>query len=303
MKYALAMHDKTRFAALLDAGRPIVIDGGLATQLEAQGCDINNPLWSASMIQTDPLQIVAAHRVYLDAGAQIIISASYQSTDPELVAGAAHLAMRARDEYVADNRGVEAPLVAGSVGPYGAVRSDGSEYTGEYDKDRAGLLKFHEARIAQLDASGVDILACETIPSIDEASALSELLLGVATPAWVSFSCRDDARISDGTSIEVAVGLFQDHPNVRAIGVNCTAPQHIESLIARIRGALPEMPILVYPNSGEKFDAVSKTWSGTTTTEDWVAAAKAWRAAGASIVGGCCRSTPDHVAALSKDTA
>lgn len=294
------MHDKTRFTELLDAGGPIVIDGGLATQLEAQGCDLSNPLWSASMIQSDPLQIVAAHRIYLDAGAQIIISASYQTVDPNLVAGAAHLALRARDEFVADNPSAVFPLVAASVGPYGAVRSDGSEYTGEYDKDRAGLVAFHEARIAQLDTSAVDILACETIPSIDEASALSELLIEVATPAWVSFSCRDDARISDGTSIEIAAQLFQDHPNVKAIGVNCTAPQHIESLIAKIRAALPDMPILVYPNSGEKFDAASKTWSGTTTTDDWMAAAKVWRSAGARIVGGCCRTTPEHVAAISK---
>jgi len=277
-----------------------VIDGGLATQLEAQGCDLSNPLWSASMIQSDPLQIVAAHRIYLDAGAQIIISASYQTVDPNLVAGAAHLALRARDEFVADNPSAVFPLVAASVGPYGAVRSDGSEYTGEYDKDRAGLVAFHEARIAQLDTSAVDILACETIPSIDEASALSELLIEVATPAWVSFSCRDDARISDGTSIEIAAQLFQDHPNVKAIGVNCTAPQHIEALIARIRVALPDMPVLVYPNSGEKFDAVRKTWSGTTTADDWVTAAAVWRAAGASIVGGCCRTTPEHVAAICK---
>jgi len=294
------MHDKTRFTELLDAGGPIVIDGGLATQLEAQGCDLSNPLWSASMIQSDPLQIVAAHRIYLDAGAQIIISASYQTVDPNLVAGAAHLALRARDEFVADNPSAVFPLVAASVGPYGAVRSDGSEYTGEYDKDRAGLVAFHEARIAQLDTSAVDILACETIPSIDEASALSELLIEVATPAWVSFSCRDDARISDGTSIEIAAQLFQDHPNVKAIGVNCTAPQHIEALIARIRVALPDMPVLVYPNSGEKFDAVRKTWSGTTTADDWVTAAAVWRAAGASIVGGCCRTTPEHVAAICK---
>lgn len=277
-----------------------MIDGGLATQLEAQGCDLSNPLWSASMIQSDPLQIVAAHRIYLDAGAQIIISASYQTVDPNLVAGAAHLALRARDEFVADNPSAVFPLVAASVGPYGAVRSDGSEYTGEYDKDRAGLVAFHEARIAQLDTSAVDILACETIPSIDEASALSELLIEVATPAWVSFSCRDDARISDGTSIEIAAQLFQDHPNVKAIGVNCTAPQHIEALIARIRVALPDMPVLVYPNSGEKFDAVRKTWSGTTTADDWVTAAAVWRAAGASIVGGCCRTTPEHVAAICK---
>ena len=294
------MYDKTRFAALLKSGRPIVIDGGLATQLEAQGCDISNPLWSASMIQSDPLQIVDAHRQYLDAGAQIIISASYQTTDPELVAGAAHLALRARAEFAAANPDVDPPLVAASIGPYGAVRSDGSEYTGEYDKDRAGLLQFHEPRIAQMDSSAVDILACETIPSLDEASALAELLLGVVTPAWVSFSCRDEARICDGTSVEVAAQLFQDHPKVKAIGVNCTAPQHIEGLVARIAATLPEMPVLVYPNSGESFDAVSKTWSGTTTAEDWTTSADKWRAAGARIVGGCCRTTPEHIGALRK---
>ena len=82
--------------------------------------------------------------------------------------------------------------------------------------------------------------------------------------------------------------------------VNCTAPQHIEGLIARIAKTLPEMPILVYPNSGESFDAVSKTWSGTTTAEDWTASADKWRAAGARIVGGCCRTTPEHIGALRK---
>jgi homocysteine S-methyltransferase len=289
---------KSAFEQILAANRPIVIDGGLATQLEAQGCDINNPLWSASIITQDPQAIVDAHRAYLDAGAEIIISASYQAIDPELIAGAVNLAVQARDEFVRDNPDTITPLVAGSIGPYGAVLSDGSEYTGDYGVSSAELFDFHRSRIAQLDTGAADILACETIPSYDEAIALRDLLADASSPAWISFSCRDGACINDGTTIETAVELFRDHPSVRAIGVNCSGPQHIASLIRRIRVALPEMPILVYPNSGELFNANDKTWSGTTTASDWVPAAQEWLAAGATLVGGCCRTGPEHIQAI-----
>jgi homocysteine S-methyltransferase len=286
------------FDKILAAKRPIVIDGGLATQLEAQGCDINNPMWSASIIVENPQAIVDAHRAFLDAGAEIIISASYQTVDPELVAGAVNLAVQARDEFVRDNPDAIAPLVAGSIGPYGAVLSDGSEYTGDYGVSSAELFDFHSSRVAQLDAGAADILACETIPSYDEAIALRDLLADASSPAWVSFSCRDGSCINDGTSIEEAVGLFRDHPSVRAVGVNCSGPQHIASLIRKIRVALPEMPILVYPNSGELFNANDKTWSGTTTDSDWMPAAQEWLAAGATLVGGCCRTGPEHIHAI-----
>jgi homocysteine S-methyltransferase len=298
VKYALQMSEQNKFSKLLSDGRPVVLDGGFATQLEAQGCDINNPLWSASIISGDPQAIVDAHRAYLDAGAQIIISASYQTIDPELIAGAINLAVQARDEYVLDNPGTNAPLVAGSIGPYGAVLSDGSEYTGDYGVSHADLLEFHRSRVAQLDASAADILACETIPSYDEALALRDLLADASSPAWISFSCRDGSCINDGTTIETAVGLFRGHPNVRAVGVNCSAPQHIASLIQKIRATLPDMPILVYPNSGEVFNADDKTWSGTATASDWVPAAQAWLAAGATLVGGCCRTGPQHIHAI-----
>jgi homocysteine S-methyltransferase len=291
---------KSTFERILAANRPIVIDGGLATQLEAQGCDINNPLWSASIITQDPQAIVDAHRAYLDAGAEIIISASYQAIDPELIAGAVNLAVQARDEFVKDKPDANAPLVAGSIGPYGATLSDGSEYTGDYGLSRAELFEFHRARVAQLDVSAADILACETIPSYDEAIALRDLLADASSPAWISFSCRDGACINDGTTIETAVELFRDHPSVRAVGVNCSGPQHVASLIQKIKATLPDMPILVYPNSGESFNASDKTWSGTATAADWVPAAQKWLAAGATIVGGCCRTGPEHIHAISQ---
>lgn len=300
MKYALQMIGQDKFSNLLGSGRPVVIDGGLATQLEAQGCDINNPLWSASIITDDPQAIVDAHRAYLDVGAQIIISASYQTIDPDLVASAMNLAVQARDGYVKGNPGANPPLIAGSIGPYGATLSDGSEYSGDYGVTIAALLDFHRSRVMQLDDSAADVLACETIPSYDEAMALRDLLADVSSPAWISFSCRDGLCINDGTTIEEAVALFREHPSVRAVGVNCSGPQHIAELIRRIKATLPNMPVLAYPNSGEIFDAAEKTWSGTATASDWIPATREWIAAGASIVGGCCRTGPQHIHAVNQ---
>lgn len=287
----------TTFESLLARNESVVIDGGLATQLEAQGCDINNPLWSASVIESDPQQIIDAHRAYLDAGAEIIIAASYQATAPQLLTGAILLAMQARDDF---RRGETAPLIAASVGPYGAMQNDGSEYTGSYDIDADGLREFHQQRLELLDRSGADLLACETIPSFEEAKVLSELLREGVTPAWMSFSCRDSERISDGTPIEAAIEIFQQHPRVLAVGINCTRPQFVTALIAKISATLPDKAIVVYPNSGETFNADDKTWSGTVTSSDWTTSAREWRAAGATIIGGCCRTGPEHIRAISE---
>lgn len=290
----------THFNAVVANKRPVILDGGLATQLEAQGCDLANPLWSASIIGSDPDAIVAAHRAYLEAGADIIITASYQAVAPDLIDKAVELALRARKDYLAaHDRSVE-PLIAGSIGPYGAVLSDGSEYTGTYDRGVDELIEFHRARIGQLDAAGVDVLACETIPSQDEALALAELLRNANRPAWISFSCRDGERLNDGTPVAEAAALFRNHPAVRAVGVNCTPPQYVAPLIRCIRAAVPDMAVIAYPNSGETFEPVSKTWHGTTTVADWIAAAREWRAAGADVIGGCCRTGPAHIAAISQ---
>ena len=293
--------NRTRFESRLAARTPVVIDGGLATQLEAQGCDIDNPLWSASMIESNPQAIADAHRAYLDAGAEIIITASYQTTAADLVACSVELAIQSRDEYSRDNPNQDRlPLIAGSAGPYGAVMGDGSEYTGDYDVGIEELRDFHRSRLGILDDSGVDLIACETIPSFDEARVLCELLEDVRHPVWVSFSCRDECRISDGTPIADAAALFRDHPRVLAVGINCTRPQFVAPLIGQLREAIPEIAIVVYPNSGEDYNAGSKTWSGTVTALDWANAARQWADAGATIIGGCCRTGPEHIRAISE---
>lgn len=276
------------------------------------GCDINHPLWSAKLLLENPRAIVAASRAYLDAGARIIATASYQASRQGLMAEglsadeadgvllkSVQLAIQARDEFLADNPGIEyVPLIAASIGPWGAIRHDGSEYTGKYDTTREELLAFHRQRIALLDDSDADLLACETIPAIEEAAVLKEVLDNLRHPAWVSFCCRDDSCISDGTRIEEAAGLFADHPKVFAVGVNCTAPQHITTLIGRIRQAAPGKRVVVYPNSGETYRAADGSWQGFAEAVDWGQVAREWLTAGATLVGGCCRMGPEQIRAM-----
>jgi homocysteine S-methyltransferase len=190
------------------------------------------------------------------------------------------------------------PLVAASVGPYGAYLADGSEYTGAYDLDEVALFDFHRERWHVLADSGPDLMACETIPSGVEAQALARLLPErPAIPAWVSFSCRDEAHLSDGTPLAAVVALVAALEQVVAVGINCTAPRFIPSLIREAR-TVTSKPVLVYPNSGETYDAVRRLWVGLSEPQEFGELSERWRAAGASLIGGCCRTGPDHVRAI-----
>ncbi|MEU1720858.1 homocysteine S-methyltransferase [Actinomadura sp. ATCC 39365] len=277
----------------------LVLDGGLSTHLESLGADLRDELWSARLLLEQPELIRRVHADYYAAGADVATTASYQATIPgfqrrgldrseaeRLIRLSVELAGQARDEA---GRG----LVAASVGPYGAYLANGAEYTGDYDLDEEGLLAWHRPRWEILAAAGADLLACETIPSYAEARALAGLL--AATPevkAWVSFSCRDAEHINDGTPIDRAAALFSGNPQVVAVGVNCTAPRHIPGLVARLSGGLP---VVVYPNSGETWDAERRRWLGLSDPVEYGLAAKEWERAGASLIGGCCRTTPEHI--------
>ena len=302
------------FEEALSHHRTLLLDGGLATELEAQGHDINGTLWSASLLRTNPQAIVDAHLAYLEAGAQCIISASYQASRhglmslgvsadeaDALIVSSVHLASQARDLFLErhPNAGYR-PIVAASVGPFGAALHDGSEYTGKYDIDDAGLRQFHKERLGLLDAAGADVLACETIPNATEAAVLCDLLKTAKTPAWISFSCRNSHCISDGTSLRSVAVMFRNHPRVLAVGINCTAPHLVSTLIGEIRQAAPGKAIIVYPNSGEKYESADNTWFGMASPVECAEAAISWRDAGADIIGGCCRVGPSHIAAMGR---
>ena len=292
---------------------PLLLDGGLSNELEAQGCDLNHPLWSARLLGKNPEAITQAHLSYLKAGARCIITSSYQASMPGLLANGysrsaaetlllltVQLAEKAVQDFMETDVSGHKPLIAASIGPYGACLADGSEYNGEYGVSDDELKEFHISRLQLLDASNADLFACETIPSVREAEVLSEILMETRKMAWISFACRDEQHLNDGTPIEECVALFAKHPNILAIGVNCTAPEHISGLIQRIQEQSGEKKIVIYPNSGEVYDAESKTWSDTTVPVAFRAMNKEWLRLGADIIGGCCRIGPNQIATLHK---
>lgn len=294
--------------------RVMLLDGGLATALESYGCDLDHDLWSARVLLDAPDLIRRAHRQFLEVGADCIATASYQATVPglrkaglatreaeDLLRTSVRLAAEVRDRFWSHPEkrvGRLRPLVAASIGPYGAYLADGSEYTGDYGLSEDELYAFHHDRWRLFAESEADLLACETIPSLAEARALLRLLGG--TPdrsAWISFSCRDETRLSDGSTLFEAARACDAEPGIAAIGVNCTAPDLIPALISEARRAT-EKPVMVYPNSGEGWDAVRKSWTGPATGIDWAEAAHVWVERGAAAIGGCCRVTPADIAQM-----
>ncbi|MFW6096793.1 MAG: homocysteine S-methyltransferase [Chloroflexota bacterium] len=301
-------------APFLEQQPSLILDGGLATELERRGFDLDDPLWSARLLSRAPEAIKAVHLDYLAAGADCIITASYQATIPgfrskgysaqearTLIRRAVLIAREARDEFWSqpqNRRNRLRPLVAASVGPYGAFLADGSEYRGDYSRSEDELYAFHRPRWRLLVDCEPDILACETIPSAIEALALARLLIETPEmPAWVSFSCRDGRHINDGAPLADVVKFLTDIPTVVALGINCTPPRFIPDLVREARRAT-DKPIVVYPNSGEVYDVKERRWTGLSIPDDFAEQSRAWREAGATLIGGCCRTGPDHISQI-----
>ncbi|MUT66493.1 homocysteine S-methyltransferase [Paenibacillus sp. NEAU-GSW1] len=294
----------------------LILDGAMATELEGHGCDLKDSLWSAKVLLENPELIKRVHRDYFEAGADCAITASYQATvegfskrglsEKEalaLIQKSVQLAIEARDEFWANAGSIEErrpkPLIAASVGPYGASLADGSEYRGNYSLTEEELADFHRIRLKALIEAGADILACETIPCLAEAKAIVRLLEeefpGVY--AWFSFSARDGLHISDGTPVAECAAWLDGHEQVAAVGINCTPPGHIPSLIGQIRQHTAK-PIVVYPNSGEYFDATEKTWHAAAAGDSGGGSSQRWHEAGARLIGGCCRTAPADIRAI-----
>lgn len=292
------------------ASRSVVLDGGLASELETRGYDLTDRLWSARLLMTDPAAIEAVHLAYFRAGADVATTASYQASvegfgaagiDEDaalrLVAVSVELAARARDRYRAEAGDDRSLLVAGSVGPYGAFLADGSEYRGDYDPGRSALADFHRPRIEALVEAGADLLAFETIPTVREAEVLVDLLDEVAVKAWLSFSCRDGRSTSAGEPIADAIALG-NHPWIVAVGVNCTAPRHLPALLAATKDAT-DRPLIAYPNAGDRWDAATRRWVADEGGRFDPVAVASWTTFGATWLGGCCGTAPADIAALS----
>ena len=284
-----------------------VLDGGMASELEYQGANIDGPLWSAHVLEDAPEKIVDVHRAYLEAGADCIETASYQVSrmgyaEVGLAAERADAALL-RSVELARSAASEFPerrvVVAASLGPYGAALHNGAEYHGNYDCSFSELVEFHRQRIRVLAGAqgkqAPDLLAFETLPSLEEASAIGEALVdwpGLA--AWFSFPCRDERHVAHGELLLDCAAAVAELPQTVAIGINCTHPTLIAELIAELRAVI-DKPVVVYPNSGEGWDAHARCWTGSSDPAGYGEMAARWFAAGAQIVGGCCRTRPAHI--------
>lgn len=290
----------------------LIVDGGLATELERRGSNLNDSLWSARLIRDDPALIEAVHLDYLRAGADVLITASYQATIPGLcaaglseseargvIAESVRIARRACERFHSESSVEFASIVAGSAGAYGAYLADGSEFRGNYGLSKSALKEFHKPRIEVLIEAGADCIACETIPSLLEGEALVEAIeeLGLVGGAWISFSCADGDHLNEGQRFCDAVAMVSESDAVAAIGINCTAPEHVAPLLFSARD-MAKKPFVVYPNSGEAWDDASRSWGGRHSEVDFAERARDWYAQGARLIGGCCRTTPDTIRAI-----
>ncbi|MFJ6738393.1 homocysteine S-methyltransferase [Streptomyces sp. NPDC091279] len=287
------------FTAAL-AAEPLVLDGGMSNQLASAGHDLSDELWSARLLLEHPDSITDAHLAYFEAGADVAITASYQATFEGFEKRGISHAEAARlltlsvtlAREAARRTPTERPLfVAASVGPYGAMLADGSEYRGRYGLTVDELERFHRPRLEVLAAAGPDVLALETVPDADEARALLRAVRGLGVPAWLSYTVDGD-RTRAGQPLDEAFAPAADADEIVAVGVNCCAPEDVDGAIAaavRVTGK----PVVVYPNSGEAWDAEARAWTGLPTfTPEQVTR---WQKAGAQVIGGCCRVGPEAV--------
>lgn len=296
---------------ILNKNRLMVIDGSMSTALENLGVRLNDRLWTARVLDTAPELVKQVHINYLRAGADCGITCSYQATiaglmengfslveAEALITRSVEVFLEAREQWWAEEgnaSGRAFPLCLGSVGPYGAYLADGSEYTGAYDVDDATLLEFHRRRMELLHRAGADLLLLETQPSLREALLAAGIAEELGADYWVSFSCRDGEHTHRGEAMEeCAHKLSHNHPHLRMLGVNCTKPEYVPSLIRHLKSAI-DLPIAVYPNSGQEYDPETKTWMTREGQLDFGAWALTYFREGAAAVGGCCTTVESHI--------
>lgn len=294
---------------------PTVLDGGLSTALEQQGADFGDRLWTARLLAEEPARIRSAHLSFFAAGAQVATTASYQASvegftaaglDPEEARRLVRLSVRLAQEAAqeARERAREAGrsddlLVAASVGPYGAFLADGSEYRGRYGVPAARLRDFHAPRLALLAEAGPDLVAVETVPDVEEAAVLVELLDDLGLPAWLSYAVRGSATCA-GQPLDEAFAVLAGSTSLVAAGVNCSEVRDVLGAVRTVR-EVTDLPAVAYPNRGGTWDAATKTWSGAGGLD--LDLLDAWVAAGAAYVGGCCGTGPADVARIAERLA
>ena len=284
----------------------VVIDGGLSTALEILGADVSGPLWTAQTIVDNPALLERAHRSFVEAGSQIIATASYQCGQSQFESCGLTPAQSRQallDTTLIARRAVAGTntLVAASIGPFGACLADGSEYTGRYDVEWSEVEDYHRHKLNILVDSGADLVAVETIPLADEARLIAEILQECGSPpAWFSFGFADSAVTYGGNTVSQAVASVVDYDNLVGVGINCTRPVYVEGLLLAMGQLAPATAFVVYPNHGRAWDAIGRCWIGSGESIPSTAELTRWVQLGAKFIGGCCGVGPDQIAELAR---
>ena len=284
----------------------VVIDGGLSTALEILGADVSGPLWTAQTIVDNPALLERAHRSFVEAGSQIIATASYQCGQSQFESCGLTPAQSRQallDTTLIARRAVAGTntLVAASIGPFGACLADGSEYTGRYDVEWSDVEDYHRHKLNILVDSGADLIAVETIPLADEARLIAEILQECGSPpAWFSFGFADSAVTYGGNTVSQAVASVVDYDNLVGVGINCTRPVYVEELLLAMGQLAPTTSFVVYPNHGREWDAIGRCWIGSGESIPSTAELTRWVQLGAKFIGGCCGVGPDQIAELAR---
>lgn len=311
---------KNTIQHIIDKNGIMIIDGSMSTALEHLGANLNSKLWTAKALEESPELVRQVHLDYFKAGADCGITCSYQATIPglmangstreeaeRLIARSVEIFLEAREQWWQEEgeaQGREWPLCLAGIGPYGAYLADGSEYRGRYGVSDEVLDTFHRRRMEILHEAGADILLIETQPSLHEALLAADIAEELGADYWISFSCMDEKHICEGDPIRKCAEAFaQGHPHLKMIGVNCSKPEYIAGLVRELRAGLKvseqgdAIPVGVYPNSGEVYDPVTKSWHKAGDTQDisFGEYALDYMKAGAQAVGGCCTTVASHV--------
>lgn len=303
------MKDNNPIKPLLEQKKHMIIDGALASELQRRGCDLNDSLWSAKVLIEQPELIQQVHYDYFKAGADCAITASYQATPMgfaqkgieleesiKLIKTSVKLAQQAKMQYLNDIKEDKALLIAGSVGPYGAYLANGSEYTGDYQLSESEFIAFHKDRVTALIDAGVDILACETMPSFLEIKALVKLIQQFPmVNCWFSLTLKDQQHISDGTPLTEVIEYLNSIEQIVSVGINCIALEKVTPAL-EVLSKLTSKPLIVYPNSGEQYDPTTKQWHKNHHHNCTFAnQLDTWIKLGAKLIGGCCQTTPEDI--------
>lgn len=303
------MKDNNPIKPILEQKKYMIIDGALASELQRRGCDLNDSLWSAKVLIEQPELIQQVHYDYFKAGADCAITASYQATPMgfaqkgieleesiKLIKTSVKLAQQAKMQYLNDIKQDKALLIAGSVGPYGAYLANGSEYTGDYQLSESEFIAFHKDRVTALIDAGVDILACETMPSFLEIKALVKLIQQFPmVNCWFSLTLKDQQHISDGTPLTEVIEYLNSIEQIVSVGINCIALEKVTPAL-EVLSKLTSKPLIVYPNSGEQYDPTTKQWHKNHHHNCTFAnQLDTWIKLGAKLIGGCCQTTPEDI--------